>query len=87
MTAQDSHSAPQKPHDEPLVTILVDNLPKSVRPGVWMVSDLKQAVGVDAALVLAEITPHGLNDLGDSDKTAVHEHQRFVSHVRTGGSS
>lgn len=70
-----------------LVTIEVDAIEKQVRPGKWLVNDLKNAVGVDAAKILAEITPHGLIDLDDSDHVPVHEHQRFMSHARTGASS
>jgi len=74
-------------HGVALVTIEVDTVKKEVRPGKWLVSDLKNEVGVDQAKVLAEITPHGLIDLDDGDNIPVHEHQRFMSHARTGASS
>jgi hypothetical protein len=74
-------------HPEPTVTISVDDQPKEVRPGKWTVSELKAATGVDPSKVLAEITPQGLQDLSDAAKIAVHEHQRFMSHVRGGASS
>ena len=51
---------------EHTVTIVVDDHKHEVRPGKWVVHDLKTAVGVDAAKVLAEITPHGLKDLEDN---------------------
>jgi hypothetical protein len=69
------------------VTIVVDDHNHSVRPGIWIVSDLKATVGVDPAKVLAEITPQGLKDLKDDAKIEVHEGQRFMSHARSGGSS
>lgn len=72
---------------EHTVTIIVDDQNHEVRPGKWFVHDLKTAVGVDAAKVLAEITPHGLKDLEDNATIGVHEGQRFMSHVRSGGSS
>jgi hypothetical protein len=72
---------------EHTVTIVVDDHKHKVRPGKWVVHDLKTAVGVDAAKVLAEITPHGLKDLEDNATIEVHEGQRFMSHVRSGGSS
>lgn len=68
-------------------TIIVDDDKHEVRAGKWVVRDLKAEVGVDAAKVLAEITPHGLKDLDDGAKIEVHERQRFMSHVRSGGSS
>lgn len=69
------------------VTIVVDDHKHSVRAGAWIVRDLKAAVGVDPAKVLAEITPQGLKDLDDGAKIEVHEGQRFMSHARSGGSS
>lgn len=69
------------------VKIIVDDTPHQVRAGEWVVRDLKAAVGVDPAKVLAEITPHGLKDLQDDAKVAVHEGEQFMSHARTGGSS
>ncbi|MBW4053709.1 MAG: hypothetical protein HIU85_20060 [Proteobacteria bacterium] len=69
------------------VTIIVDGVKHEVRAGPWIVSELKAAVGVPAAKVLAEITPQGLKDLDDGATISVHEGERFMSHVRTGGSS
>lgn len=78
------HGGPPAPH---AVTIIVDDEKHHVRPGKWIVSDLKAAVGVDPAKVLAEITPHGLKDLDDGSEIGVHEGQKFMSHARSGGSS
>lgn len=69
------------------VTVFVDDVKKEVRPGAWLVREFKSAVGADQAKVLAEITPHGLKDLDDDSKIAVHEGQRFMTHARSGGSS
>lgn len=74
-------------HHEHEVTIIVDDRPHKVRGGKWVVRDLKAAVGVDPAKVLAEITPHGLKDLKDDATIEVHEGERFMSHARSGGSS
>ena len=76
-----------KPGTGHKVRIIVDDLPHEVRAGSWTVHELKAAVGVDPAKVLAEITPHGLKDLQDDGKVAVHEGEKFMSHARTGGSS
>ena len=67
--------------------ITVDNEPKKVREGDWVVSELKATVGVDPAKVLAEITPTGLIDLDDTAHINVKDGQRFMSHARKGGSS
>jgi hypothetical protein len=86
--AKDEHgSGGDNPGQGHTVTIEVDGKKFQVRPGKWIVSDLKAAVGVDVAKVLAEITPHGLTDLDDNGKIEVHEHQRFMSHARSGASS
>jgi hypothetical protein len=69
------------------VKIIVDDVSHQVRAGSWIVSELKAAVGVDPAKVLALITPQGLKDLQDDGKVAVHEGAQFMSHARSGGSS
>lgn len=74
-------------HYRHTVTILVDGVKHEVQPGSWIVSELKEAVDVPAAKVLAKVTPQGLDDLDDAAKIEVHEAERFVSHVRSGGSS
>jgi hypothetical protein len=74
-------------HGGPNVHIEVDGHNKSVREGDWLVSDLKDKVGVDPAKVLAEITPTGLVDLEDQAHIDVKEGMRFMSHARKGGSS
>lgn len=74
-------------HGDNEAHIVVDNAPKTVRAGDWLVSDLKQKVGVDAAKVLAEVTPSGLKDLDDTAHIDVRDGMRFMSHARKGGSS
>jgi hypothetical protein len=74
-------------HGRATVMIVVDDEKYEVRSGQWVVRELKATTGVDPAKVLAEITPHGLEDLDDDAKIGVHEKQRFMSHARSGGSS
>lgn len=75
----------QKQHQ--VITIEVNGEPQEVRPGQWIVRDLKEKLGIDPAKVLAEITPHGLKDLDDGATIEVHEKERFMTHARSGGSS
>jgi len=70
-----------------LVTIVVDGIDRQVRPGKWVVRDLKLHLGIDQAKVLAEITPQGLKDLDDNAEIEVHEKEQFMTHARSGGSS
>jgi hypothetical protein len=68
--------------------IIVDSPPpKIVREGDWLVSALKQEVGVDPAKVLAEIIPSGLKDLEDTAHINVKDGMRFMSHARKGAAS
>jgi hypothetical protein len=70
-----------------LATIVVDGVDHQVRQGKWVVRDLKAALGIDPAKVLAEITPQGLKDLEDDATIEVHEKEQFMTHARSGGSS
>lgn len=72
---------------EHLITIIVDRTDHKVRPGEWVVAKLKEHLKIDAARVLAEVTPNGLKDLPDDAVIELHESQRFMTHARKGGSS
>jgi hypothetical protein len=88
MTTDVSHPDSKGGHPpEHTVTIVVDDHKYNVRPGKWVVRDLKAAVRVDPAKVLAEITPHGITDLADDQHIEVRQGQRFMSHARTGAAS
>lgn len=69
------------------ITIVVDGDPHEVRRGKWIVRELKAALGIDAAKVLAQITPHGLKDLDDNAEIVLHDREQFMTHARSGGSS
>lgn len=72
---------------EDLVPITVDGVEHRVRPGKWLVRELKAKLRIDPAKVLAEITPQGLKDLDDNSEIEVHAHEKFMTHARSGGSS
>lgn len=88
---EDDKLQPDEPEhpDKPthLVEISVDGIDHKVRPGRWQVARLKAKVGVDAALVLAEVTPTGLVDLADDGHITIKGGEKFISHARSGGSS
>lgn len=69
------------------ITIIVDGTEYNVRPGQWVVAQLKAQLNIDPAKVLAEITPHGLKDLADDATIELHNKERFMTHARSGGSS
>ncbi len=71
-----------------LVIIEVNQASKQVRPGCWVVADLKAAVGVAAEKVLAEIKADGTFDnLDDAARIEIRGGEKFISHARRGGSS
>lgn len=71
-----------------LVTIDVNQVPRQVRPGCWVVAALKAAVDVPAAKVLAGIKPDGTFDNLDNDaRIEILGGEKFISHARRGGSS
>jgi hypothetical protein len=75
-------------HKDDLVAIVVDGVDRRVRAGKWLVRDLKAALEIDPAKVLAEITPHdGLKDLNDDADIEIREGLKFMTHGRSGGSS
>lgn len=80
----DPKPGPGKDHP---VEITVDGVTREVRKGDWIVRDLKEALEIDAAKVLAEITPHGLKDLEEDASIKVHHKDQFMTHARSGGSS
>jgi len=79
-------AAKKPPHDE-LITTVVDGVDHQVRRGKWIVRELKAALGIDPAEVLAEITPQGLKDLDDDAEIELHPKEKFMTHARSGGSS
>jgi tetrahydromethanopterin S-methyltransferase subunit B len=70
-----------------LVTVDIDNLSKQIREGEYIVSNLKNALGVDPSRVLAELIKGVLTDLPDHNEVEVEGGEIFKSHVNRGGSS
>jgi hypothetical protein len=70
-----------------LVTVTVDSLPKQVRPGRYLVSLFKKAVGVDPTYELEELVNGKLVALADDAHVRIRGGESFVSHVRGGASS
>ena len=75
-----------KDHGE-LVTVDIDNLLKQIKEGEYIVSNLKNALGVDQNRVLAELIKGVLTDLPDHNEVEIEGGEIFKSHVNRGGSS
>ena len=69
------------------VKIEVDNHPKHVAAGTYLVSDLKELVGVPADKDLDQVVDGNLTTLADTASVVVAGGETFFSHVRRGGSS
>lgn len=69
------------------VTVTINGNDKQVQSKEWKVADLKAALGVDAALELEQIISGTLTPLAEDGKVHVKGGEKFVSHVRAGGSS
>jgi len=81
------HGGHGKHHPPHLVTVTVDSLPKQVRPGRYLVSVFKKAVGVDPSYELEELINGRLVPLADDAKIRIKGGESFISHVRGGASS
>jgi multidrug resistance efflux pump len=69
------------------VEIKVDGRRLRVRAGTYLVSEFKKLVGVAADRELDIVEHDSFKPLDDNAEITVHQHEVFVSHVRTGGSS
>jgi hypothetical protein len=69
------------------IEVTVDNKPKFVKRGTYLVSTFKQLVGVAADRELDVVHDGVFKPLDDNKEITVHECEVFVSHARTGGSS
>lgn len=74
-------------HKPELITITVDGIEKRVPRGRYIVSVFKQLVGVDASRELDEVVHGEFKPLDDNATIEIKQHEKFVSHVRTGSSS
>ncbi len=74
------------PHPEK-VKITVDGKPHEVRPGEYLVSQLKAEVGVPANYELEELREGTMVPLDDNATIHICGGESFISHVRRGGSS
>jgi hypothetical protein len=69
------------------IEIKVDGHPQRVRAGTYLVSVFKAMVGVAADRELDIVECDTFKPLDDNAEITICEHEVFVSHVRTGGSS
>lgn len=85
--AEASNSAKKDEKDKKKVKIEVDNHPQHVAPGSYVVSDLKELVGISADKDLDQVVDGSLTTLRDDATVKIVGGEIFFSHVRRGGSS
>lgn len=70
-----------------VITIEVDGTPRQIEQGKYLVSTLKSMFGIPQDYELDRVVGGKFIPLADDDTIQVHPHEKFVSHVRHGGSS
>lgn len=70
-----------------VITIEVDGAPRQIEQGKYLVSALKSMFGIPQDYELDQVVGGKFIPLADGDTIRVHPHEKFVSHVRHGGSS
>lgn len=79
--------ATEQEHTKKTVKVEVDNHPKHVAPGTYVVSAFKELVSVPADKDLDEVLNGTLTTLDDGASVTIEGGEVFFSHVRRGGSS
>lgn len=69
------------------ITVTIDSVPKQIRQGRYVVSELKTLLGISPELELDEVVEGEFKPLADNNHINVKDHDVFVSHVRRGGAS
>jgi len=69
------------------VTVRIDNRQVTLKTGEYLVSALKQILGVPIEYELELVRCGQFHPLADTDHFKLHEPEEFISHVRTGSSS
>jgi hypothetical protein len=81
------HGGHEHPETGPIVTVVVDDVTKTVHRGSHLVSELKDELGVDASLQLAEVIDGQLTGLDDGARVVIKGSEVFFTRVRKGSSS
>lgn len=84
-TAEAEVEAAEHQHRE--IEVKVDGQIKRVPRGTYVVAEFKKLVGVAADRELDIVHHDVFKPLDDNAEITIHQHEVFVSHVRTGASS
>jgi hypothetical protein len=87
MSEAAKHEDKNQGEDKKRVKVEVDNHPKHIPPGIYVVSDFKSLVDVPAEKELDQVINGNLTTLDDSASVTIKGGEVFFSHVRRGGSS
>lgn len=75
------------PPEARLITVTIDGAEKQITRGRYVVSKLKEVLGVPADYELDIVIRGEFRHLADDAEIRVFNHEVFVSHVRSGSSS
>lgn len=89
MLEREKHGACEKHPHRPvhLVEVVVDQTPRKVEAGSYLVSAFKREVGVPAEKELDQIVNGTITPLDDNATIVITGGEVFISHERTGGAS
>lgn len=83
---EDQEPRPDEDHGK-LVKVTIDGNPRNIRRGRYLVSELKDELGVPAEYELDLVVNGELKALTDNEHIVIEGGETFVSHVRRGGAS
>jgi hypothetical protein len=84
---QSAPPAKTNDHGKDVVTVTINGDDKNIHRGSYLVSELKTALGVEAAKELDEVIGGDFKPLDDTARITIKGGEAFVGHARRGGSS
>jgi hypothetical protein len=83
----DRDIAAGRQNDARFVTVTIDGREEHIRPGVYVVKQLKRLLQVKPDYALDQVVSGKLEPLEEHDKVVIKGGEVFVSHVRGGAAS
>jgi len=87
VVTESKHHHDQSPDTGPMVTIMVNGKDLEIKRGSYLGSELKAALGVEAAKELDTVVDGEFKALADNERIVLKGGEMFVSHARCGASS
>lgn len=81
------HDKGKDPEHGDIVKVSIDGQPREIHRGRYVISELKEKLGVPADYELDIVINGEFKPLQDTEHIVIHGGEVFVSHVRRGGAS